>query len=184
MYQLQIIVDKLAEYIIPLNALPLGNHTFKFKLDDDFFSAMDEELKHGDIEAEIDIAKTNLDIETQISLVGTVETLCDRCLEPMDVEVDVLDTVHVRFGKEYSEEDDNLIVLPEDEGVWDISWLLYEYVLLSVPMRNCHAEGECNPEMEALLKQYSAEPSAVDEEKEENNEVDPRWAALKNILNN
>lgn len=189
LYQLQIIVDKLAEYILPVQDLPTGNHEFNFKLDDGFFAAVEGEIEHGDIDADIHIFKSNLDIEAQISLTGTVETQCDRCLDPMDVDVDVEDTLHLRFGKEYSEEDGNVIVLPEDEGVWDVSWLLYEYVMLSIPMRNCHPDGECNPEMAALLKKYSVDETDektedTDGENGENNKVDPRWAALKNILNN
>ena len=38
----------------------------------------------------------------------------------------------VRFGHEYSEEDD-LIIVPEDDESFDISWFLYEFIQLNIP---------------------------------------------------
>ena len=41
---------------------------------------------------------------------------CDRCLDDMEQPVSSADKLMVKFGHEYAEEGDNLIVIPEEEG--------------------------------------------------------------------
>lgn len=171
----------LEPYRIPLKSLSVGEHTYRYRLDDGFFAAVEAlDVKHGEVGAEVTVRKTTLAIEVDIVMQGAVEVVCDRCLEPMSVDVDVDEMVCVTFGTEYKEEDDHLIVVPEDEGIFDISWLLYEYVALSVPMIHTHPDGECDQAMIDIIDAHSA----GSEDKEDKDEVDPRWAALKNILNN
>ncbi|MGM9805045.1 MAG: YceD family protein [Candidatus Aphodosoma sp.] len=169
------------QYQLQLKTLPEGDFEYHYHLDDGFFSGADAlDIKHGSVDADVVVHKTSLSIGIDIALSGCVDVICDRCLEMMSVPVRFEDSLSVRFGPEYSEDDDNMIVIPEDEGVFDISWLLYEYVELSLPMIHVHPEGECNPVMIGIIDNLSAEKQV----KEENDEVDPRWVALKNILNN
>lgn len=168
----------------------MGTHSFDYVLDDDFFAAVDGQgVKHGNVKACVTIKKANHNIEVSIEMDGTAETTCDRCLEPMNVNVEVDETIYVKFGDEYREEDTDLIIIPEESGIFDISWLLYEYTALSIPICHTHADGECNPEMIRILHQhqvgYASEKTVSDAgDIKDDNETDPRWAALKNILNN
>ena len=86
-----------------------------------------------------------------------------------------------KFGEEYSEDDD-IITVPEKEGMLDTSWLIYQFVELAVPLRHVHAPGKCNPAMMKILEEHSAARSGDgDDEKP----VDSRWAALSQIkINN
>ena len=56
---------------------------------------------------------------------------------------------------------------------FDVSSLIYEYIILAVPMYRVHPEGQCNPEVIAMLTAKPEEPEEKD--------IDPRWAALKDI---
>lgn len=163
-----------------------GVHIFDYVLNDDFFAAIQgPEIEKGELNVCVTVKKANLNIEIKIEMSGTVETICDRCLEPMEVDVETDETLFVKFGKEYQEEDNNLIIIPEDDGIFNIAWILYEFAALSIPISHMHDNGECNPEMINLLHQHQA--GSIDntaDAKQENNEPDPRWAALKNILNN
>ncbi len=56
----------------------------------------------------------------------------------------------VKFGHEYAEEGDNLIVIPEEEGEINVAWFMYEFVALSIPMKHVHAPGKCNKALLAI----------------------------------
>lgn len=185
-------MDKLSLYNIQLKTLSEGNHHFDFDLDDQFFVDINgPEINAGNVKAEIEVNKTSLNIQLDITLKGKVETICDRCLDALWVDIDVEESLYIKFGKTYSEESDDLIIIPEDEGVFNIAWTLYEFCALAIPICHSHPEGECNAEMINILNQHSVreiddndDDSADDIKTTENHEVDPRWAALKNILNN
>ena len=60
----------------------------------------------------------------------------------------------VKFGHEYAEEGDNLIVIPEEEGEINVAWFMYEFIALSVPMKHVHAPGKCNKAMTGKLNKH------------------------------
>jgi uncharacterized metal-binding protein YceD (DUF177 family) len=99
----------------------------------------------------------------------------------MELPVETEDTLYVKFGEEYSEEGENLIVVPEAEGTINLAWYMYECIALTIPLKHTHPEGMCNPEMETLLKAHSA---ASDEISGDEEPVDPRWNALKKLKEN
>ena len=103
------------------------------------------------------------------------------------------DTLRVKFGPEYAEEEDNLVVIPEDEGTINVAWFMYEFVALAIPMKHVHAPGECNEEMYRKLQSYLCTTPDADEDWTEEDEIvsdgvdkpiDPRWNELKKILDN
>ena len=75
----------------------------------------------------------------------------------------------------FTEETDDVAVVDPDSHDFDVSTLIYEYIILAIPMHRVHPEGQCNPEVIALL----SKEETPDETEEET--IDPRWAALKNI---
>jgi uncharacterized metal-binding protein YceD (DUF177 family) len=84
----------------------------------------------------------------------------------------------VKLGEEESDEGD-IITVAADEAIWDISWLIYEYVDLAIPVRHVHAPGKCNPVMMKMLGEHSATRSGGEDTAEA--DIDPRWNALKNL---
>ena len=91
----------------------------------------------------------------------------------MDQSIEVHEYLEVKLGKESSEEDD-LVTVAEDEGILDVAWYLYEFIVLNIPIRHVHAPGKCNPAMIRTLEEYSAVRSGEEDEKP----MDPRWEAL------
>lgn len=174
-------MNALEQYRLELKSLPIGEHEFSFVLDNNFFKAIEEdEIKEGNVSATISVEKTAHNITLNIDLLGEVTTICDRCLDPLTIEVDALQTLYIKFGESYQEESDDQITIPEDEAYFDISWILYEYVALSLPLKKVHPENECNPEMIKILHQH--EGTIADTKTTETNKVDPRWASLKDII--
>lgn len=169
-------MEKENEYQIPVNGLALGNHSYHFDVKDDFFEGMDySEIHQVTVSIDLDIEKTELMMTLNFALQGKVRVACDRCADEFDIPIENNEVYYVKFGSEVAEESDDVVVVPADQHDFDISSLIYEYIILSIPIHRVHPEGECNPEVLQMLS-HEEEPVA-----EEENETDPRWAALKNI---
>lgn len=171
-------MDNNCTYILPVKKLPHGSHTFNYVLGHDFFADLDQnEILNGSVNVVVTVKKSQQTIGLTIEGEGNVVVTCDRCLDEMTLPVVAEDDFTVIFGDEYAEDGDNVVVVPEQEGEFDVSWLIYETILLALPFNHTHAEGECNPEMEDVIERYT--PGA--ETQEEETISDPRWDALKQM---
>jgi uncharacterized metal-binding protein YceD (DUF177 family) len=95
----------------------------------------------------------------------------------MEQPVETDNRLIVKLGNEASEEDD-MIVVDENEGILDMSWIIYEFIVLAIPIRHVHAPGKCNPAMTQALEELSADRSS---DEESSQAIDPRWEKLKNL---
>jgi len=188
-------VGKFSLYNIPLRSLSEGSHEFEYLLDDKYFkliSDADSDLQKGAVDVKLVVKrKTNM-FEFEFKLNGVVHVPCNRCLDDMSIDIDCENRLIVKFGKEYSEESDEIVVIPEDDGEINIAWFLYEFVSLSIPMKHVHPPGKCNRMMSSKLNKHKA-TSADDEDGDETdddmqedddvsgNDTDPRWEGLKDV---
>ena len=155
--------------------------TFDFDLDNLFFSALDgSEVKQGALHASVSIRKMTGFYELLFHAEGTVTVTCDRCLDDMSQPIETDNRLVAKLGAAYSEEDD-VITVSEDEGILDISWLIYEFIVPAIPIKHVHAPGKCNPAMSQVLEELSADRSS-DEASDQ--PIDPRWSALEKLKNN
>lgn len=169
------IIDK---FKIDLKALEEGDNTMGFDFGDEYFMALeDAEIKRGDMHVDMSIRKTTRFFDVRYHIAGTVEVECDRCLDPMDQSVEADQQVTVKLGSEYSEDDD-MIIVDEDEQLLDLSWHVYETIVLNLPVKHVHAPGKCNPAMINILDEYSATRS---DDTEDEQPIDPRWSKLAQL---
>ena len=158
------------------------------------FSIMQErairEVRKGNACVNLDIKKTSHAFELDFRITGRVCVPCDRCLDDVEVAVDATEKLTVKMGHEYAEEDNNLIVIPEEEGEINVAWFMYEFIALAIPMKHVHAEGECNEDMMHKLNEHLCTDADDNIELGEDDGVvsekpiDPRWNELKKILDN
>ena len=173
-----VMMNSLEFLKIDLKGLKEEDTSLELSLDDDFFAALDgAEVKHGSLHVSVSIRKASGFFEFLFHSKGYIIIPCDRCLDDMEQPVETDNRLIVKFGSSYSEEDD-IIVVPEDEGILDTSWIIYEFVALVIPIRHVHAPGKCNPAMTKALEELSADRSS-DEESDQ--PIDPRWEKLKNL---
>ena len=138
-------------YIVDLKRLPVGTHLFDFQLDNDFFSSLEKsEILSGEVVAKAVLNLREEDYQLNIAVQGTVFVVCDRCLDPMPLEIN--------DEQEIFSEDE-----PNDQMVNDkmvnLQWLAYEIVSINIPIVHSHQPGECNKQMELLLHDHlCAEP--------------------------
>ncbi len=183
-------MDRLEQYTLPLKSLDCGTHSYDYKLDDSYFALIRAtDIDRGCLSAHVDVIKSPAVVELRFHISGHVLTLCDRCLGELRIPVETDGRIFVKFGNAYSEESDELIIIPDSDGTYNIAWLMYEFIEMTLPLSRMHADGGCDEEMMTVYRRYSVDHCGEDYahddiKKKENNEVDPRWAALKNILDN
>ncbi len=170
------------KYIVSLRELSEGTYEYNFLLTDEFFESIEAtETQKGEVNVKVSLRKTEHSSEFMFSFKGFVYVSCDRCMEDMRVNIDTEDKLVVKFGEEYEDEGDNLIVVPELPGEIDLSWHLYEFIALDIPIRHVHPEGECTGWVANELDKYLVEESPTGDG--QNEDIDPRWAGLKELLN-
>jgi len=163
---------------VDLKGLKDNETSLVFDLDDTYFGALDQaEVKKGSLHVSVSIRKASGFFEILIHEAGTVIIPCDRCLDDMEQPVDTDSRLTVRLGSEDSEDGD-AIVVDENEGILDLTWIIYESVALAIPIRHVHAPGKCNTAMTEVLEELSADRSS-DEESDQ--AIDPRWEKLKRL---
>lgn len=195
-------MGKFSAYTIPLKDLSEGVHIYEYDLDNEYFTAIEgPEVPKGKVHATVEVKKGSQAFELKFDIKGVVQILCDRCLEEMDQEIDTQDRLTVKFGPDYAEEGESLIVVPEDEGEINLAWFLYEFIALNIPIRHVHPIGKCSKTMVSKLRKHLAhdanededidfdemeeidEEDAVADESESEDAIDPRWEGLKQLLN-
>ena len=170
-------MEKKNEFLIPVSGLALGSHSYQFEINDGFFAEREySEIQQGRVSVSLDIDRQETLMVLHFGIEGTVRVACDRCADEFDLPIRDEREFFLKLGTENAQESDDVEVVPADQADYDISSLVYEFIILAVPMHRVHPEGQCNPEVMAML---TAE--APVEEAQEENEMDPRWAALKDI---
>ena len=168
----------LERFKIDLKGLTEEVTTYDFDLDDSFFEALDEtEVESGTLHVSLSIRKASGFFELLFHTVGSVDIICDRCLDLMEQPIETDNRLVVKLGSTNSEDDDTVMV-DENEGILDTSWLIYEFIALAIPIQHVHATGKCNPAMTKALEELSADRSG---DEESNQAIDPRWEKLKNL---
>ena len=169
-------MEKNNEFLIPVSGLALGRHSYQFEINDDFFADKEySEIQQGKVSVSLDVDRQETMLTLRFGIRGTVRVACDRCADEFDLPIEDEREFFIKLGTENAEESDDVAVVDPDAHDFDVSTLVYEYIILAVPMHRVHPEGQCNPEVIALLTEEESS-SEFDEET-----IDPRWAALKDI---
>ena len=170
-------MEKKNEFLIPVSGLAFGSHSFEYEIGNDFFAGMDySEVQQGKVSVKLDVDRQETMLTLHFDLKGSVRVPCDRCADEFDQLIESQQDFFIKLGTENAQESDDVAVVSPDLNEYDIAPLVYEYIILAIPMHRVHPEGQCNPEVLAMLNQ-----EVVEEEEEASDTVDPRWAALKDI---
>lgn len=167
----------LSTFRVNLKTLKEGLNTLEFDVDDHFFQTIDvSEVQKGRVQVTLRIERVKNIFTLDFYERGTVIIPCDRCLDDMEQPIDTHNRLIAKFGEEEMETGD-FLVIDEKLGLLDVSWLIYEFIALAIPIKHVHEEGKCNPLMMEKLQEHVV--SHVEESAEEEN--DPRWDALKKL---
>ncbi|MBP3826706.1 MAG: DUF177 domain-containing protein [Prevotella sp.] len=163
---------------IDLKGLQEGLTTLEYTLDDTYFQEIESsEISDGQVHVKVEIRKTRMFWELMLHTEGLVTIPCNLCMDDMEQLIAADNRLVVKLGEE-NNEDDELVIVDEDEGILDLSWYIYEFIALAIPIRHVHAPGKCNAAMMKVLEEHSTDRSS---DEESTTSVDPRWEKLKNI---
>ena len=175
----------LKKYRIPFSGLSTGKHSFDFDIDEKFFACYEHSLvQDGNLKAVVELQKQENMLIAHFDIQGTIKLTCDVCLSTFDSPVHIKERALVKFSDEdWNENTEEVITLSKNDYELDIAPLLYEYINVAVPpYPKCSENGNgitCDPEMLGMIQNEEESSS-----EEDNDNIDPRWEALKNIKNN
>jgi uncharacterized protein len=165
------------KYNIQFKGLKEGFHFFHFEIDNRFFEFFaNQDVEKGFLKVLVNLEKKSTLLALEVTMTGTVNVLCDRCLEYFDYPVNYQGELFVKFTLEQNDQGDpDVLFLDPNDYQIDLAQYFYESVILSLPYRKVHPDikknvPSCNPEMLSKLKKILVKNK---------NETDPRWDKLK-----
>tara|TARA_R110002049_G_scaffold39134_2_gene120753 strand:+ start:3306 stop:3836 length:531 start_codon:yes stop_codon:yes gene_type:complete len=169
------------EFIIPFSGLKQGKHEFEYTIDNTFFESFEyNEFNGADIKLNVTLNKMSTMMELEMKARGTVNVNCDLTSEAYDQKIKADLELVVKFGDEYNNDNDEILIIPHSEYQINIAQYVYEMLVLSVPLKKVHPgvlDGTLQSEV--LDKLEELQPKETKENKED---IDPRWDALKKLL--
>ena len=178
-------MTKFELYNLPLRNLTDTPTAFEYDLNNEFFKKINSpEVERGNMKAVVSAKKKAAVFELKIELSGSVTIPCDRCLADMQQPINYHETLLVKFGEQFSEEGE-VVIVPESDGKINLAWFFYEMIVVNIPIKHVHPAGECNKTMEAKLKRHSVhsknddgEDDFFDDDDFDEDDDEPQWEPL------
>lgn len=169
------------DFLIQFSGLKAGKHQFDYQIDQDFFNLFDyDEFQKTDVLVDVILNKKSTLMELSFRHQGTVTVPCDLTNEVFDLPIKGKMDIVVKFGEQYNDENEEILILPHGEFQMSVAQYLFEMIALSVPQKRIHPgviDGTLNSPALEYLDHQNDEP-----EEEIKNETDPRWDILKKLL--
>lgn len=172
-------MDRLRNYDIVFSGLKNGKHQFQFEIDKEFFQLFETEQEFTEPKIVVDVfmEKHTTFLEFLVQTEGEINLICDISNDNFDYPIKNELEVLVKLGEEYDDSDIDVITIPSKDHAFNIAQLIYENVILAVPMKKVSPNVSAD-DLE-ILNRFSP-----GEEIEEEPESDPRWEALKKLKDN
>lgn len=178
----------LKKFTINFASLADGEHLFDYQVDKKFLKHFETALvQEANIEVHLTMLKFFNSLELNFEISGTVLTPCDVCVEEFDFPIEGMEQIIVKIVNEIPSENDesNVIYLEESSNSINIAEMLYELIILSIPMRKVHPSDEngeptCDPSILKYLEE-SQDNLAANEEAAKKDRVNPIWDELKKL---
>ncbi len=178
---------KFAAYTIPFVGLKQGRHEFEYDIDREFFEHFEyDEFNDANVKVALVLDKKPTLMEFTFTAGGKVNLNCDLTNEPYDQIIEGILKLVVKFGDEFNDDNEEILILPHGEFQINVAQYIYELIVLSVPLKRVHPgvlDGTLNSEMLDKLEELSPKEVGEEDKIEDQEEIDPRWNKLKNLLN-
>lgn len=168
-------MDKAEKYIIPLTD-SIEEYLCDFNITDLLFKDNDaEEISVDSLHLNVVVNKLNSFTDLKLSIKGTINLVCDRCLEYFKHELEIQESLLLKPGISGSDIiEDNVLIYPAESKEYDISKFVYDTIILYLPFKKVHANPAlCDQDM--LRKLESCQYNNIKDQ------IDQRWNELKKI---
>ena len=172
----------MKEFTIPFVGLKEEKHRFEFEITKAFFEYFDyHEFNDSALKVVMYLDKKSTMLELSFEVSGMVNVNCDLTNEPFNQEITASLPLIVKFGEEFNDENEEILILPHGAYEVEIQQYIYEMIVLAKPSKLIHPgveDGTLDSEILSKLEEYSIKEKS----EEESEEIDPRWNKLKNLL--
>lgn len=163
------------DYNIDIFKLSNSSHQYDFQFDDNFFDLFEASLvDKGSGKIDLILLKSDSFIELKFEITGKIELVCDRTLEPFWFELKLSNKLLLKFGEEWEEISDEILMMPRGEQTINVAQYIYEFIGVSIPMKKLHPKFNAEDENDDFI--YSSE-----DVNENDKSIDPRWRKLKDL---
>lgn len=184
-FKTDVIMKELTQFKIPLSGLKQGRHQFLYDIDKMFFTYFDyDEFWDAILKLDVELIKSSTSLALKLHVEGEIGVQCyvtnESYMQPIK---DTYEFV-VRYGDEYNDEQENILIIPHGSIEVDIKQYVYETILLSVPARLVHPgleDGSLQSDIKDILDDLRVDAPSEDEE-DFDDDIDPRWDELKKLL--
>ena len=190
-------MGKFSAFKLPLKSLGTGTHNFEYHLDKQFFTNMENSDIHGaDLDVKLTVVYNGEFYTLDFSIAGEVTLICDRCLDDLHFPIEATYHIVVKYGEDYNDDNDEVLEIPAGDAFLNVAYMIYDTVVLAIPIKHVHPLGKCNRQMSAMLKKHRATTDGEDSELEDQlieemdsmedsqpaqETTDPRWYALRKL---
>jgi len=164
------------DFSVNILGLSKKEHSFEFQLGETFFAKYGKEVvSGGDFNTKVILNKRETLIEADFDIQGKAHLICDRSLDPFDHPMKISKKVIFKYGEVAEEISDEIIVIPRDQDVLDVGQLMYEFIVLDIPIKKIHPRFEQDNEDE------NEEGKLIYQTEKDETAIDPRWEVLKKL---
>lgn len=175
---------KFKAYAIPFVGLKVGQHRFEYDVNNSFFELFDfQEFNDVDVKVELLLTKKANMLELDFELKGQVNVNCDVTLEPFDQPISNSLSLVVKFGEVFNDDNEELLILPHGEHEIQVQQYIYEGIILGLPAKRVHPGVEDGTLDSEILEKLDELKPNKEEENTKDEDTDPRWDKLKELLN-
>lgn len=177
-------MDKLKNYDVAFVGLKNGIHRYDFEINNEFFDLFtyEEEFENPKLHVTLSFEKKDTMLTLNFEIKGFVTFLCDVSNIPFEYPLHQTFYIIIKFGDEYLDEGDEVVVIPYGAHTVNVAHWIYENFMISLPVKRVHPKvlsGELEvEELDKLEDLHPQEKNQINEEEE----VDPRWEKLKKLL--
>ena len=177
-------MKKMKAYSISFSGLKIGKHHFDYQIDNTFFQDLDyNEFNAADLLVELVFEKKTTLMELEFSVNGHVNVNCDLTNEPFELPLEDQLKLVVKFGDDYNDDNEEILIIPHGEHEINVSQYIYEMIVLAMPLKKVHPgieDGTLKSEILDKLEELS--PSKNTDNENNDDYKDPRWDSLKKLL--
>jgi len=172
-------MDALKEYNIAFSGFKRGKHSFSYHIADRFFELFEyDELKNADFQVDLEFIKFQNFLELHFYISGTADLTCDVSNEPFTEPIQSALDLVVKFGEDYNDDNDEILILPHEAYEMNVAQYIYEAIILAIPLKKIHPgvlDGSLKSKTLDKLKEYEIRKKQG---------TDPRWDQLNELLKN
>ena len=123
----------LKEFDISFVGLKDGMHQFEYKIEREFFDFFKyDEFDNSNVKVVVSFLKKITMFELNFNILGWIEVACDVTNELFKQPIEEDIAFVVKFGDEYNDENDELLIIPYSEFKINIAQYIYEAIILAI----------------------------------------------------